>query len=214
MKFNGIDRVGHFPDVTLFWAIISDVPAELRSSAKLIDGKEYDENCFGVCVIFDAGTKGFALQIETDRDIERTIYYIDNDGYQHWFACEIPKELTERIFSECQQILDFQKTEDGYTIMESIQFEDGSGLVLAENLDSERPFMSARFVETYRGQRYCNKQKTFYNRSEAIKDFSERAEYKKQFLRVKPDQPKADESDKKGRKPMEKSKKRPKHKRR
>lgn len=197
MEFSGIEHFDHFPDETIFWAELADPPTELRSKAALLDGGNYCETCFGVCAVFDAKAQQFDLIADMDGDETHTVYYIDNDGNKHWFACEIPEELKNRIFSECQQILNFQKVEGGYEIKECIQFEDGSGFVLAENPDSKRPFLTAHFTEADRGQRYYGERNFFDQRNNAIEDFSKRANHQKQFLSVRPGQLQADEHPKK-----------------
>lgn len=142
MKFNGIESFDHLSKDTIFWIALSDPPAELKRKAASIDSDNFSEVCFGVCAIFSAETQRFDVLVDMDRDEARSVYYIDNDGDKHQFTCEIPEELTERIFSECRQILDFQKIEDGYEIKESVQFEDDSGFILAEKSNSERPFLT------------------------------------------------------------------------
>lgn len=102
----------------------------------------------------------------------------------------------------------------GYEIKERVQFEDDSGFILAEKSNSERPFLTAYFFTTDFGQRYYSERKSFQHRIDAAEDFTKRTERREQFLLVKPGQPKANEHHKKGRKPMKKSKKCPKHKRR
>ena len=214
MKFSGIEHFDHFPDETIFWAEFADPPAELRDKAALLDGDNYCETCFGVFADFDAKAQQFDLIADMDGDEAHTVYYIDNDGDKHWFACEIPEELKNRIFSECQQILNFQKVEGGYEIKECIQFEDGSGFVFAENPDSKHPFLTAHFTEADRGQRYYGERNFFDRRNNAIEDFSKRANHQKQFLSVKPGQRQADEHPKKNTKQAKEQTNRPKRKRR
>lgn len=214
MKFSGIEHFDHFPDETIFWAEFADPPAELRDKAALLDGDNYCETCFGVCAVFDAKAQRFDLIADMDGDETHIVYYIDNDGDKHWFACEIPEELKNRIFSECQQILNFQKVEGGYEIKECIQFEDGSGFVLAEHSDSKHPFLTAHFTEADRGQRYYGERNFFDRRNNAIEDFSKRANHQKQFLSVKPGQRQADEHPKKNTKQAKEQTNRPKRKRR
>lgn len=154
MEFYNVDSYDHFQDMTIFWVTLLDIPIELKNRAALIDGDNYDEKGFGVCVAFDTETQKYELVVDMDKDEARTVYYIDNDGDKRWFACEVPEELAEHIFSECQQILNFQKIEDGYEIKESVQFVDNSGFVLAEKPNSDRPYITAYFFTTDLGQRY------------------------------------------------------------
>lgn len=214
MKFNGIESLDHYQDATIFWSGLSDPPADLKKEAIIIDGKDYRETCFGMCVIFDAETQKFDFVVDMDRDKACNVYYIDNNGDKHWFACEIPEELAKRIFTECLQILDFKKDDFGYEIKEVIQFEDGSGFVLAENLNSERPFSTAHFTAADRGQRYYGERRYFLHRADAIEDFSEQTEHKKQFLSVKQSQPQTDERQKDGAGQAKSKPRHPKHKRR
>lgn len=214
MEFYNVDSYDHFQDMTIFWVTLLDIPIELKNRAALIDGDNYDEKGFGVCVAFDTETQKYELVVDMDKDEARTVYYIDNDGDKRWFACEVPEELAEHIFSECQQILNFQKIEDGYEIKESVQFVDNSGFVLAEKPNSDRPYITAYFFTTDLGQRYYSKRKSFCNRNEAAEDFSKRIEYQKQFRCIKSDQSQADKHRKKDAKQVRKSTNRPKRKRR
>ena len=191
MKFYSIDACDQFSDVTIFWVTLTNLPDEIRNRAMLIDGENFSETCFGVWVSFDEETKKFEIVWEMDRNEVCTVYYIDNDGEKHWFACEIPEKVTKRIFSECQKILDFQKMEGGYEIKECVQFEDNSGFVLAKKPNSERPYLTASFSTNEYGQRCYVATKSFHHRSDAIEDFTKRTEHRKQFLRVKPDQTQA-----------------------
>ena len=204
MKFYSIDICDQFPDETIFWVALSNLPDELRNRAKLIDGEYFSESCFGVCVAFDAETKKFEIVEERDKDEASTVYYIDNDGEKHWFACEIPEKVTKRIFSECQKILDFQMIEGGYEIKECVQFEDNSGFILAKKPNSERPYLTACFSTNEYGQRCYVAMESFHHRSDAIEDFTKRAKHQKQFLRVKPDQAQARKYHNKGAKQVKK----------
>lgn len=193
MKFSSIEDFDHFPDATIFWIDISEPPHSLKSRAMLIDGKNYNETCFGMCVIFDAQKQEFDVVTDQVAANEEpcTVYYVDDNGDKHWIACELPEEVTKQIFFECQQVLDFKKVEHGYEIKESIQFEDGSGFIVAENPASEKPFLTAHFTAADRGQRYYVKQKFHHHWKDAIEDFTKRAKHRKQFLSVIPGKPQA-----------------------
>lgn len=214
MKFNGVESYNHYQDSTIFWVALSNIPVELERKATLIDGENYNETCFGVCVAFSAETQKFDLVVEMDNDEAGSVYYVGNDGDIHWLSCKVPESLANLIFSECQQILDHKKVEGGYEIKECVQFEDDSGLILAENPDMERAFMTAHFTPADRGQRYYDRLEFYYHRSEANIDFIKRTEYWKQFLLVKPSQPQAAELHEKKGKQAKKRAKRPKRKRR
>ena len=191
MEYSGIEHLDHFEDETICWVELSDPPTELRNKAVLIDGDNYIESCFGVCVAFDAKTRKFDLVVDMDGDEALTVYYLDNDGDKHWFAYDLPENLKKRIFSECQQILDFKKDNLGYEIRESIQFEDGSGFILAEKPASERRFATVHFIGADREQRYYGERRFFCYRNDAIKDFTEQVEQKKKFFPVKHVRPQA-----------------------
>ena len=192
MNFNAVEQSDHFQDETIFWVSLSDPPAALKSRAMLIDGDNYNEACFGVCVAFDAGTQQFSLVPEVNQGKICNIYYIDNDGDKHWFACEITRKLEKRIFSECKQILDFKKIEYGCEIKKDIQFENGSGFVLAKNPVPDRPFLTAHFTAAARGQRNYDERKSFHSWNEAVEDFIKCTERQKQFMCVKLGQPQTD----------------------
>lgn len=105
-----LDRLEHydkfFENEYLFWLDISDLPEAVQAKARKIAKKDYDSECFGVCVGCDGKTDGFYLVTDMDETGEpRTIYYIDRDGDKHWFPCEIPPEFLKQVFAECSKAL-------------------------------------------------------------------------------------------------------------
>jgi hypothetical protein len=93
-----IEHWDNFGDSVVFWCVCDseEIPNELKEKAMIIDGENYDETCFGVCVIFDS--EGFHM-CQDSPNCE--IYYIDNDGDKHWFEYVFTYEESEDFFDAC-----------------------------------------------------------------------------------------------------------------
>lgn len=54
MKVRCIEHVDDFnTDEHVFWLEVDDVPEEFIREAKEIDGDEFLETCFGICVVYN-----------------------------------------------------------------------------------------------------------------------------------------------------------------
>ena len=86
MKVRCIEHVDSFSRTEhTFWLEADNVPREFIAKAKEIDGEEFLESCFGICVIC-AEDGWFVCEDEPGCQL----FYIDNDGDKHW----MPYELT------------------------------------------------------------------------------------------------------------------------
>ena len=84
---DGVEHWDHFQDETIYWLDLSDMPEPIQQAARRIDGKAYNDRCFGICVVHDLATNEYAVVTEsgTSPEVDRNIFYVDNDGDKHWF---------------------------------------------------------------------------------------------------------------------------------
>lgn len=184
MKFKEIAHIDHFDDATIFWAELSDVPLHIQIEAQKIDGAEYSATCFGMCINYDMATKEFAVVTDTDRftrDVGN-IYYVDNDGNEHWFQAEMPKEFMNQVFATCDKINTGRDTIHGYEVKKSVLFENSRGFALAENPKAVQPFVTWIFTEDKAGRRDYEWGHYYSDRAAAEKNFTSRAaEYQRDY---------------------------------
>lgn len=94
MKVRCIEHVDKFNENEyVFWLEVDAVPKEFIEKAKQIDGEEFLETCFGICVMCNENDWCIC---QDDADCE--LFYIDNEGKKHWFKCKlIELEASEAI---------------------------------------------------------------------------------------------------------------------
>ena len=96
IKFKEIEHFDNFTDSVVFWCVAQDIPQQYIDQAKTIDEEYYEEDCFGVCVIFDS--EGYHMcQDEPDSEL----YYIDNDGNKHWMDKVLTDTEAKTFFEAC-----------------------------------------------------------------------------------------------------------------
>lgn len=85
MRLDGVEHWDHFQDETIYWLDLSDMPEPIQQAARRIDGKAYNDRCFGICVVHDLATNEYAVVTEsgTSPEVDRNIFYVDNDGDKH-----------------------------------------------------------------------------------------------------------------------------------
>lgn len=48
MRLDGVEHWDHFQDETIYWLDLSDMPEPIQQAARRIDGKAYNDRCFGM----------------------------------------------------------------------------------------------------------------------------------------------------------------------
>ena len=98
MRLDGVEHWDHFQDETIYWLDLSDMPEPIQQAARRIDGKAYNDRCFGICVVHDLATNEYAVVTEsgTSPEVDRNIFYVDNDGDKHWFQADLPDTLVTK----------------------------------------------------------------------------------------------------------------------
>lgn len=159
MKFKEIAAVDTYEDAIIYWADLLDMPEAVQDEARKIDGEECKGQRFGVCVSYNFAGKDFFIFADKAPPVplcDGNIYYIDTDDDFHWLQVKIRDEiadLTKQIFNACDRINTGIDTPQGYTIQKTVQFRDGTGLVLAKKDDIKYPFINWMFNQTPQGYR-------------------------------------------------------------
>ena len=101
MKIKGIEHIDDFGVLEhIFWITVSNVPEEYIREAKRIDGENYSEDCFGICVIQDEDGYGVC---QDNPNCE--LFYIDNDGDKYWMEYLLTDDEMEMAISYCKSYI-------------------------------------------------------------------------------------------------------------
>lgn len=97
MKIKGMEHVDNFGLLeNTCWLAVDDVPECFIKEAKKIDGENYSENCFGICVI---QTEDGWFVCEDSPNCE--LFYIDNDGDKHWMEYSLTNDEANIAIDYC-----------------------------------------------------------------------------------------------------------------
>ena len=181
MELNQIGGADYYEDATFYWVSISDVPSEIQHAAREIDGKSYSPDCFEMCVIFDLNTRQFSF--ETSDEV-LNVFYVDRNGQRCWFQAALTDDFLSKVYSACEQITNGSMTLSGYSVKESVRFDDRHGYALSEKADAERPF-AVTYIEVDKYGRWHYHGERVYASAEAAKsEYSSRIEHYRQYHRV------------------------------
>lgn len=101
MKIRCIEHVDDFnTDEHVFWLEVDDVPEEFIREAKEIDGDEFLETCFGICVV-NSESEWFVCEDNVDCEL----FYINNDGDKCWLAYKLTEDETNEAIEFCKNNL-------------------------------------------------------------------------------------------------------------
>ena len=142
MRLDGVEHWDHFQDETIYWLDLSDMPEPIQQAARRIDGKAYNDRCFGICVVHDLATNEYAVVTEsgTSPEVDRNIFYVDNNGDKHWFQADLPDTLVKEMFSCCEDVHAGKLLPQGYQALSSVLFDNETGFVSGENQAAKSPF--------------------------------------------------------------------------
>ena len=102
MKITQIEHVDNFGMGELvFWIDVTDVPKQLVEQAKMIDGENYSNDCFGIC----AGANDGEFYICEDSP-DSELYYVDNNGDKHWLGYVLSEAERNEVFEFCKSFND------------------------------------------------------------------------------------------------------------
>ena len=82
MKIKQMEHWDEFyPEECICWLEVEDVLTKFCKAAKRIDGNNYSESCFGICVGKDEGG-WYVCQDKPGCEL----YYVDNNGNKNWMS--------------------------------------------------------------------------------------------------------------------------------
>ena len=99
MKIQSIEHIDDFGmHECLCWTVVDGVPTQFIEEAKAIDGDNYCEACFGICV----GSDEDGWFVNQD-DINCELYYIDNNGDKHWMNYKLTEQEEADAIAYCKK---------------------------------------------------------------------------------------------------------------
>ena len=101
MKFARIGHFDDFGDECVIWGELSDLPQNIQEWARAIDGDNYIEDGFGVCLDYDKATGEFRILTEESGNI----FYVDVDGDKIWNFVEMPEAFIADMYEICKKEL-------------------------------------------------------------------------------------------------------------
>ena len=102
MKIRCIEHVDEFgPNERTFWVEVDEVPIEFIKKAKEIDGENFLETCFEICVI---KTEYGWFICEDEPGYE--LFYIDNEGDKNWMPYTLSETEVHDAVEYCMNELE------------------------------------------------------------------------------------------------------------
>lgn len=103
MTFKELEDFDNFDTESIYWVAVSEIPERFVNEAKRIDGAEYSDECFGMCIQHDLETGEFSV---VEGSPGYSIYYVDNLGYKHWLGYRLPEQEMEKIVSKIRMFIE------------------------------------------------------------------------------------------------------------
>ena len=101
MKVRCIEHVDKFNEKEYaFWLEVDDVPKKFIEQAKIIDGEEFLETCFGICIMCN-GDDWCICQDDANCEL----FYIDNEGEKHWLEYVLNNKENNEAIKYCRNNL-------------------------------------------------------------------------------------------------------------
>lgn len=94
LAYRNLEHYDDFGDAVVCWVDVSNVPEELVREARQIDGDDYLDGCFGVCLNYDKEKRKFAPVEDSSGS---HLYYVDNNGNKHWFEYRLEEQEVELL---------------------------------------------------------------------------------------------------------------------
>jgi len=102
MKIKCVEHADYFGlNEVICWAEVVGVPDEYVEKAKLLDGENYHEGCFGICVGKD--DDGWYI---CEGEPGCYLFYIDNDGDKHWMNYKLTAVSGFEAIKFCRKYID------------------------------------------------------------------------------------------------------------
>ena len=102
MKIKNIEHVDQFGmREYICWAEVTEVPEEFVVQAKEIDGENYCEGCFGICVGHDENGWYVCQDYPSSE-----LFYVDNDGDKRWMSYKLTEEEEIEAIKFCRKYIE------------------------------------------------------------------------------------------------------------
>jgi hypothetical protein len=98
MKIKAIEHYDDFDLTVVCWLGVEDVPDAFKNLGKQIDGDNYLDSCFGICVGCDEDG-WYVCQDEPYCEL----FYIDNDGDKHWMSYMLTEDENKEAIEFCKE---------------------------------------------------------------------------------------------------------------
>ena len=103
MTFKRVEDFDELDTESIYWVAVSGVPDRFVNEAERIDGSNYSDECFGVCIQHDKKTGEFAVIEDTPG---HSLYYVDNLGYRHWLGYRLSGQKQEKIIGKIRMLIE------------------------------------------------------------------------------------------------------------
>ena len=100
MKIKVMEHCDEFDSAVVCWLDVEDVQDNFKQLAKQIDGENYLEDCFGICVGRDEDG-WYVCQDAPGCEL----FYIDNDGEKHWMSYMLTEDENSEAIKFCKEYI-------------------------------------------------------------------------------------------------------------
>ena len=92
-------------DEYICWVEVKDIPQKFIKQAKQIDGDNYSEDCFGICVSKGEDDGWCVCQDAPGCEL----YYIDIDGEKHWMKYVLSEAEYNNAINFCEDYVKYEE---------------------------------------------------------------------------------------------------------
>lgn len=102
MKFKQIENIDDFGGDKVFTLAVNDVNEKFIQIAQEEDGDNYDENCFGIWVNYDANEGNYYICQDS---VDCELFYVNNDGDKIWMPYVLTDEEATEMIVACKKAI-------------------------------------------------------------------------------------------------------------
>ena len=100
MQVKAVEHCDEFDSAVVCWLEVEDIPESFKSLGQQIDGENYLDDCFGICVGRDEND-WYVCQDAPGCEL----FYIDNDGEKHWMSYVLTENESKEAIEFCKKYL-------------------------------------------------------------------------------------------------------------
>lgn len=101
LGYKNLEHFDEFGTEVVYWVEVAGVPQRFINEAQDIDGEDFLDDGFGVCVHHDTETGEYAA---VEDGPGQNLYYVDNLGDKHWFDYSLSKQELEQMTAKiCEE---------------------------------------------------------------------------------------------------------------